>query len=51
MSPAIFYALLSLVFAATNDVVFKRYASRDRSRGVYVFGIGLIWFLLQPPLN
>lgn len=45
----ILYALLSLVFAAVNDVVFKRYAAKDRSRGAYVFGIGLIWFVLQLP--
>jgi drug/metabolite transporter (DMT)-like permease len=45
----VLYALLSLVFAAVNDVVFKRYAAKDRSRGAYVFGIGLVWFLLQVP--
>lgn len=49
VSPPIYYALLSLVFAAVNDVVFKRYAAKDRSRGVYVFGIGLVWALLQVP--
>jgi drug/metabolite transporter (DMT)-like permease len=49
MSLSIFYALLSLVFAATNDVVFKRYAAKDRSRGVYICGIGLVWFILQVP--
>ena len=43
------YALLSLVFAAANDVVYKRYAAKDRSRGAYVFGIGLVWFFLQVP--
>jgi drug/metabolite transporter (DMT)-like permease len=45
----IIYALLSLVFAAANDIVYKRYASKERSRGAYVFGIGLIWFILQLP--
>ena len=45
----ILYALLSLLFAAANDVVFKRYAAKDRSRGAYVFGIGLVWLLLQVP--
>jgi drug/metabolite transporter (DMT)-like permease len=49
MPSPILYALLSLVFAAVNDVVFKRYAAKDRSRGAYVFGIGLIWFILQLP--
>lgn len=29
--------------------MFKRYASRDRSRGTYVFGIGLVWLSLQVP--
>jgi drug/metabolite transporter (DMT)-like permease len=47
--PPILFALLSLVFAAANDVVFKRYAAKERSRGAYVFGIGLVWFILQVP--
>ena len=46
MSP-IHYALLSLVCAGVNDVVFKRYSNKDRSRGMYVFGIGLVWTILQ----
>lgn len=49
MPPSIIYALLSLLFAAVHDVVFKRYAAKDRSRGTYVFGIGLIWLILQVP--
>ncbi len=49
MPSPILFALLSLVFAAANDVVFKRYAAKDRSRGAYVFGIGLVWFSLQMP--
>lgn len=49
MPTPILYAFLSLVFAAANDVVFKRYAAKDRSRGAYIFGIGLIWLLLQLP--
>lgn len=49
MPSPIIYALLSLLFAAAHDVVFKRYAAKDRSRGTYVFGIGLIWFILQVP--
>ncbi len=47
MISPIHYALLSLVCAGINDVVFKRYSSRDRSRGMYVFGIGLVWTFLQ----
>lgn len=49
MPSSLIYALLSLIFAAANDVVFKRYAAKERSRGAYVFGIGLIWLLLQVP--
>jgi len=47
MNLAVSFALLSLLFAGLNDVVFKRYAGKDRSRGVYIFGIGLTWSLLQ----
>ena len=49
MPQAVTYALLSLVFASVHDVVFKRYAAKDRSRGAYIFGIGLVWLLLQVP--
>ncbi len=47
MISPVYYALLSLVCAGVNDVVFKRYSSQDRSRGVYVFGIGFVWTILQ----
>ncbi|MEL0587194.1 MAG: DMT family transporter [Candidatus Thiodiazotropha sp. (ex. Lucinoma kazani)] len=47
MTSAIVFALLSLLFAGFNDVVFKRYSSKDRSRGMIVFGIGVVWLLLQ----
>jgi drug/metabolite transporter (DMT)-like permease len=47
MNTAILYALLSLFFAGMNDVVFKRYSARERSRGMLIFGIGLVWALLQ----
>lgn len=47
MDTAILYALLSLFFAGMNDVVFKRYSTRERSRGMLIFGIGLVWALLQ----
>ncbi len=46
-SRTVVYALLSLLSAGCNDVVFKRYAAKDRSRGAYVFGIGVVWALLQ----
>jgi len=41
------FALLSLVFAGLNDVVFKRYSQKDRSRGMYIFGVGIVWTALQ----
>ncbi len=41
------YALLSLVCAGINDVVFKRYSRQERSRGMYVCGIGIVWTTLQ----
>jgi len=47
MTHAIAFALLSLGFAGLNDVVFKRYAAKERSRGMLVLGIGLVWLLLQ----
>ncbi len=47
MNTAILYALLSLFFAALNDLVFKRYAAKERSRGMVVFTIGLVWAGLQ----
>jgi len=47
MSAAVYFALLSLSFAGLNDVIFKRYSAKERSRGALVFGIGLVWLLLQ----
>lgn len=47
VSSSVIYALLSLICAGGNDVVFKRYAAKNRSRGAYVFGIGLVWAVLQ----
>lgn len=47
MNYGILFASLSLVFAGINDVVFKRYALKDRSRGMYISGIGVIWTVLQ----
>jgi len=47
VTSSVFYALLSLICAGGNDVVFKRYAAKNRSRGTYVFGIGLVWAVLQ----
>lgn len=47
MSRAILFALLSLFFAGLLDVVYKRYSRKNRSRGTYVFGIGVVWCALQ----
>ena len=41
------FALLSLLFAGLLDVVFRRYARVDRSRGMYVLGIGVVWSVSQ----
>lgn len=41
------FALLSLVFAGLLDVVYRGYARLDRSRGMYVLGIGVVWGAAQ----
>ena len=43
---AILFALLSLMLGGLNEVVFKRYSARERSRGMMISGIGLVWILL-----
>ena len=47
LNSSVIFALLSLFFAGVNDIVFKKYSTKDRSRGMYVFGIGIIWSFLQ----
>ena len=47
MPYSVVLALLSLVCAGINDVVFKSYSGKDRSLGIYVFGIGVVWTGLQ----
>ncbi len=47
MNPAILFACLSLLFAGFNDVVFKNYSRKKRSRGMNVLGIGVVWSVLQ----
>ncbi len=42
---AIFYAFCCLIFSAINDFVFKLYARRMRSRGTFVFWIGVCFLL------
>lgn len=43
---AILFALASLVLGGLNEVVFKRYSARPRSRGVLIGGAGIVWTLL-----
>ncbi|MEM7562721.1 MAG: DMT family transporter [Pseudomonadota bacterium] len=43
---AIFFAILSLIFGGLNEVVFKRYSGKARSRGMMISGIGVVWALL-----
>lgn len=47
MTHGVYFALLSMSFAGANDVVFKKYAVKERSRGMYVLGIGVTWAILQ----
>ncbi len=46
LSQAIIFALLSLVIGGLNEVVFKRYSTRDRSRGMMICGVGVVWTIL-----
>ena len=41
------FALLSMTFGGLIDTLYKVYARKSRSRGVYLFGMGLVWLLLQ----
>ena len=43
---AILFAILSLIFGGLNEVVFKRYSAKIRSRGMMICGIGMVWALL-----
>lgn len=47
MSYAVAFALLSMTFGGLIDTLYKIYARRARSRGIYLFGMGLVWLLLQ----
>ena len=47
MNDAVFFAVLSLCFAGVNDIFFKKYSRKDRSRGMFVLGIGVVWAILQ----
>jgi drug/metabolite transporter (DMT)-like permease len=45
-SPALL-AILCLFASGLLDLVFKLYASKPRSRGMLIFGIGCVWIILQ----
>ena len=47
MNQAIGYALLSLAAAGCLDVTFKGFSRKSRSRGMFVFGCGVVWSALQ----
>ena len=46
LNEAILFALLSLAFAGLNEIVFKRYSAQERSRGMMISGVGVVWSLL-----
>ncbi|MBW2591658.1 MAG: EamA family transporter [Deltaproteobacteria bacterium] len=41
------FALLSLLCAGINDVVFKKYTLKKSSLGIYICGIGVVWTIAQ----
>lgn len=43
---AILFAISSLILGGLNEVVFKRYSTKIRSRGIMISGIGVVWTLL-----
>ena len=45
MSYGVGFALLCLLLTGCNDVLFKRYSIGGHSRGMFIFGVGLIWTL------
>lgn len=47
MSPAVGYALLSLLFAGCIDITYKLYSKQARSRGMFVCGMGVTWLIIQ----
>ena len=47
MSYGVGFALLCLLLTGFNDVVFKRYSIGGHSKGMLIFGVGLIWTLAQ----
>ncbi len=47
ISKGILFALCSLMSAGLNEVVFKKYSSQIRSRGMLICGVGIVWVCLQ----
>lgn len=43
----IVFALCCLCFTAVNDLIFKFYSRKSRTRGLYVMIIGLVWMLMM----
>jgi len=46
MNPSIIFALASMLCAGVNDLIFKKYVSKARSKGIYLSLIGVIWALI-----
>ena len=44
---AVLYAFYCLGFAAFNDFVFKLFARKPRSRGIFILAIGVVMTALQ----
>lgn len=42
---AVWYAVICLAFAAGNDLLFKFFSRRERSRGVFCAVIGAVWMV------
>ncbi len=46
-SAGVAFALLSLACAGVLDIVFKRYSLERMSKGMFLFGMGVVWAALQ----
>ena len=47
MASASSLAILCLIASGLLDLVFKKYATKPRSRGMLIFGIGCVWLMMQ----
>lgn len=43
---AVVWALVCMLFAACNDLLFKFFASRDRGNGYFVSIVGIVWLVV-----